>query len=318
MISFIIPLYNRPDEIRELLQSMTELDRSGTSLSFEVVVVEDGSTVSSEAVIRDFEGALPIEYVVQTNGGPGNARNTGVRHAVGDLFIFLDSDTVLPFGYLQQLERSMGTNPVDVWGGPDRAAADFSVIQKAIDYSMTSFFTTGGIRGGKKSVDVFYPRSFNMGVRREAFEAVGGFRPGMRYGEDLDLSMRIMEHGYHSALYPDVWVYHKRRTSFSQFFHQVKHSGEARIALNKLHPGTLKPVHFLPALFVIFTVFTLLGAPFGGLYPHLLYGLLIVVDVYVHEGSLDLAFRSVAAAYVQLTGYGIGFISALFSSIKRK
>lgn len=317
MISFIIPVYNRPDEICELLQSMTLLDRSGTSLAFEVIVVEDGSTVSSEDIVRSYQGRLPISYVTQANGGPGNARNTGANRATGDMLIFLDSDTVLPTTYLRQLDIALLSTPADVWGGPDRSAEDFTVIQKAIDYSMTSFFTTGGIRGGKKSVDTFYPRSFNMGVSKDVFFAVGGFRAGMRYGEDLDLSMRIMEKGYKSALYPDVWLYHKRRTDFQQFFRQVRHSGEARIALNKLHPGTLKPVHYLPALFVVFTVLSILGAPFGGLWVHVLYALLIIMDSFAKNGSMDLAFYSVAAAYVQLSGYGVGFISALFSSNRK-
>lgn len=317
MISFIIPVYNRPDEVRELLESMTKMDKSGISLTFEVIVVEDGSSLSSEDIVRSYQGQLPLRYITQPNGGPGSARNTGAGQAVGDMLIFLDSDTVLPETYLQSLDTALISTPADVWGGPDRSAEDFSDIQKAIDYSMTSFFTTGGIRGGEKSVDTFYPRSFNMGVRKDAFRAVGGFRAGMRYGEDLDLSMRIMEKGYKSALYPDVWLYHKRRTDFKQFFHQVRHSGEARIALNQLHPGTLKFVHYLPALFVCFTVISVLGLPFGGFMPHFLYAFLIILDSYGKHGSMNLAFYSVAAAYVQLTGYGVGFISALFSS-KRK
>lgn len=314
MISFVIPLYNRPEEIHELLESMTKLDTSGTSLSYEVIVVEDGSTQSSEGIVYSYRDRLPLRYVTQLNGGPGSARNTGADMAVGEMLVFLDSDTVLPADYLQRLDTALITMPADVWGGPDRSSDDFTVIQCAIDYSMTSFFTTGGIRGGEKSMDTFYPRSFNMGVRKDAYRAVGGFRVGMRYGEDLDLSMRLMEHGYRSALYPDVWLYHKRRTDFGQFFRQVYHSGRARIALNRLHPGTLKSVHYLPALFVIFTVLSVLGAPFGGLFPHVLYALLIIMDVCVRRGgSMDLALYAVVAAYVQLTGYGVGFLSALLS-----
>lgn len=320
MVSFIIPLYNRPDEIGELLESMTLLDRMGTSLDFEVVIVEDGSTISSEDIVGEYQHRLPLHYVTQANSGPGGARNTGASVASGDMLVFLDSDTVLPPQYLKRLEESIYATPADVWGGPDRAAQSFTLIQKAIDYSMTSLYTTGGIRGGDKSMDKFYPRSFNMGVRSEVFRAVGGFRQGMRYGEDLDLSMRIMEAGYKSALYRDVWLYHKRRTDFLQFFHQVRHSGAARIALERLHPGTMKAVHYLPAAFVIFCFLSIVGSVFGGMLPHFVYALMIMIDVYAKNGkdSWPLCLYAVAAAYVQLIGYGVGFISASLSEDKSK
>lgn len=314
--SFIIPIYNRPDELQELLESFTT--QKGTNLSYEIIVVEDGSTHTSASVIQEFEGVLPLRYIVQENMGPGGARNTGAKQALGEFLVFLDSDTVLPNSYLQAIEWEAQSNPADLWGGPDRAREDFSVIQKAIDYSMTSFLTTGGIRGSKRSVDTFYPRTFNMGIRKSAFEKVQGFRPGMRYGEDLDLSMRAIAAGYRSALYEGAWLYHKRRVSYKQFFNQIRNSGRARIVLNKYHPGTLKWMHTLPALFVVFN-FIALVTPHSGLFTILiLYMLLIVLDVFIKEGSMEVALNAVAATYVQHFGYGIGFIEELINNTSSK
>lgn len=303
--SFVIPIYNRPEELRELLDSLAQQVGADT-IPYEIIVVEDGSTLPSEEVVKSF--AQPIKYITQKNSGPSGARNRGVAEATGEWVVFLDSDAVLPEGYLREIDKCVEEIPCDLWGGPDRAREDFTIIQKAINYSMTSLLTTGGIRGKKKSVDHFYPRTFNMGIRRELFNQLGGFRPHMRYGEDLDLSMRALESGAKSALFPDAWVYHKRRVTFKSFFRQIHHSGKARIVLNRYHPGTLKLAHTLPALFVIFNLSILLTLN-PTLYAILLiYPLAIVIDIFIREGNLHLAGYAVIATYVQHFAYGLGFL----------
>ena len=239
--SVIIPVYNRPDEVDELLQSLTAQHFKG----FEVVVVEDGSSVPCEKIVNQYQGKLDIHYYNKSNSGPGQTRNYGAERSNGEYLIILDSDCILPEGYLDALEKELQPAPADAFGGPDRAHSSFTDIQKAINYSMTSFFTTGGIRGGKKKMDKFYPRSFNMGVRREVYQALGGFS-NMRFGEDIDFSIRIFKGGYQCRLFPDAWVYHKRRTDFKKFFKQVHNSGIARINLYKKYPESLKTVHLLP------------------------------------------------------------------------
>ncbi|MDO4695119.1 glycosyltransferase family 2 protein [Porphyromonas sp.] len=315
--SFIIPLYNRPDEIRELLESISRLTGG---FDFEVIVVEDGSKVPSKDIVEGFADRLDVKYIYQDNTGPGGARNRGAHEALGQTLIILDSDTVLPEDYLVAVDRCRVQRPASLWGGPDRASEDFTVVQRAIDYSMTSFFTTGGIRGGKKRLDKFYPRSFNMGVDREVFLSVGGFR-AMRFGEDLDLSMRIIEAGHHSECYEEAWLYHKRRVSYVQFFRQVYNSGIARITLNKLHPGTLKLVHWLPALFVIGHVALFLLAvfhtPYWLMFP-LVYALLICCDLFIRTGWMDLAVHGIIASYVQLFGYGLGFLHSFRKQVLMK
>ncbi|MDO5035772.1 MAG: glycosyltransferase [Porphyromonas sp.] len=319
-LSFIIPLYNRPLEIEELLESFVQL-KEVDGVSYEIIIVEDGSTEPSEQVIDRYRLKLPIRYLVQENQGPSGARNHGATDARGEWLIFLDSDTLLPPTYLENLAQEMAQMPADLWGGPDRAREDFSTIQKAIDYSMTSLLTTGGIRGGSgdsKRVDTYYPRTFNLGVRKSYYERVGGFRQDMRYGEDLDFSMRVMEAGGHSAYYPTIWVYHKRRVSYREFFDQVMHSGEARIELNRLHPGTLKPPHLLPSIFVLYHFSLFFVHRSYTIIPLLIYLLLIVIEVYIKSGSMELAFNAVAATYVQFFGYGIGMMKALWRTITKK
>lgn len=303
-ISFVIPIYNRPEELKELLESFVHQEESPAS--YEIIVVEDGSVNPSDGVIKLFD--LPIKYVTQSNTGPGGARNRGVAEARSEWVVFLDSDAVLPPSYLTAVYNAISETPCDLWGGPDRARADFTVIQKAIDYSMTSMLTTGGIRGKKKSVDQFYPRTFNMGIKRELFDRLGGFRNGMRYGEDLDLSMRALEQGAKSALFEEAWVYHKRRGTFKDFYRQIKHSGQARIILNNYHKGTLKAVHYLPSLFVLFNLFVLLTFSAELFTILLVYLLAIAFDVYSKGGSLELAGYAIIATYVQHFAYGIGFI----------
>lgn len=310
--SIIIPVYNRPDEVDDLLFSLTRQ----TYRNFEVIVVEDGSTLPCKAIAEGYADRMDIRYFLIPNGGPSKARNYGAKQSKGDYLLILDSDCVLPEGYLEAVENELSREPADAFGGPDRAHPSFTPIQKAISYAMTSFFTTGGIRGGKKKLDKFYPRSFNMGVRRDVFMRLQGFDTSMRYGEDIDFSTRLFQAGCRTRLFPEAYVYHKRRTSFSQFFRQVEHSGEARIVLWKKYPGTLKPVHCLPALFVLF-VFCILVAGIGWplLYSLLmLYILLIFFDAaWQNGGDLYIGMLSVAAAFTQLFGYGIGFIRKYFN-----
>ena len=313
--SFIIPVFNRPDEVDELLESLTHQ----TLRDFEVVVVEDGSDVPCRDVVERYADRLQVHYYDKPNSGPGQTRNYGVERAKGDYVLILDSDVVLPEGYLQAVDHELAATPCDAFGGPDRAHASFSKMQKAINYAMTSFFTTGGIRGGKKKMDKFYPRSFNMGLRREVYEALGGFAD-MRFGEDIDFSTRIFEGGYACRLFPEAWVWHKRRTDLRKFFKQVHNSGIARIHLTKRHPGTLKAVHMLPAVFtlgcallvVLAVAAALLGCPhwWALLLPFVLFALIIGVDATRSERSVGVGWRAVAAAYVQLTGYGSGFLRA--------
>ena len=302
--SVIIPVYNRPDEVNELLESLT----LQTCKDFEVVVVEDGSSIPCQEVVEKYSDRLDIHYYNKPNSGPGQTRNYGAERSHGEYLIILDSDCILPPGYFEAVEKELQSSPADAFGGPDRAHASFTDIQKAINYSMTSFFTTGGIRGGKKKMDKFYPRSFNMGVRRSVYQTLGGFSK-MRFGEDIDFSIRIFKAGYRCRLFPDAWVYHKRRTDLRKFFKQVHNSGIARINLYKKYPESLKPVHLLPALFTLGTLLLLLATvacPYAPL-PLLLYALLVCADSAIRNHSLRIGVYSIAAAYVQLIGYGTGF-----------
>ena len=305
--SLIIPVYNRPDEVAELLESLQRIPFR----DYEVILVEDGSSVPCEEVAKRYGEELPIRYYWKPNSGPGQSRNYGAERAKGDWLIVLDSDIIVPEGYFEALESFLKANQVDAFGGPDRAHESFTDVQKAINYGMTSFFTTGGIRGGKQKLDKFFPRSFNMGIRREVYQALGGFR-AMRFGEDIDFSYRIVESGYKTALIPDAWVYHKRRTDFRKFFRQVHNSGIARVNLTILHPGTLKLVHLLPSAFTVGCVLLLLGGCWWQWLWSLLmlYMLIITVDSSLKNGSLKIGLLSVVAAFVQLTGYGTGFIVA--------
>ena len=310
--SFVIPVYNRPDEVDELLESLTRQDYK----DFEVVVVEDGSAVPCAEVVDRYATRLDVHYFSKPNSGPGQTRNYGVEHSQGEYVLILDSDVVLPEGYLSAVEAELSAHPCDAFGGPDRAHESFTPMQKAINYAMTSFFTTGGIRGGKKKMDKFYPRSFNMGVRRSTYLALGGFSK-MRFGEDIDFSTRIFKGGYACRLFPEAWVWHKRRTDLRKFFKQVHNSGIARINLMKRHPGTLKLVHTLPGLFtagcvllvVLALAAALLGCPhwWAMLLPFLLFALVIFADASMASRSVGVGIRAVAASYVQLWGYGSGF-----------
>lgn len=322
--SIIVPVYNRPDEVDELLGSLTEQ----TEKDFEVIIVEDGSSVTCEKVCNGYKATLDIHYFMKGNSGPGQSRNYGVARAKGEYVIILDSDVVLPPGYIESVSDELEKAPADAFGGPDKAHSSFTDIQKAISYSMTSFFTTGGIRGSKKKkLDKFYPRSFNMGVRRDVYNKLGGFSK-MRFGEDIDFSIRIFKAGCKCRLFPESWVWHKRRTDFRKFFRQVYNSGIARINLYKKYPESLKLVHLLPMVFTVGVLSLVVISAVGRVLMHyddidrwywlcagpwlpiLAYCLLIFVDSSKQNRSLKIGLESIAASFVQLMGYGFGFIEA--------
>ena len=321
--SIIVPVYNRPDEVDELLQSLCEQ----TEKDFEVLIVEDGSVKNCKDVCDKYADILVLHYYAKENSGPGQSRNYGAERASGNYLLILDSDVVLPTGYLAAVDKELAQQPAEAFGGPDAAHPSFTPVQKAISYSMTSFFTTGGIRGGKAKLDKFYPRSFNMGIRRDIYQQLGGFSK-MRFGEDIDFSYRIVEAGYKPRLFSEAWVWHKRRTDFRKFFRQVYNSGIARINLEKRHPGTMKIVHLLPTVFTIGVISLILISAVGRalMYyidrdqfywmcfapwiPILLYALLILIDSTVRNRSLKVGMLSVPAAFIQLMGYGLGFIES--------
>lgn len=305
--SVIIPVYNRPDEVDELLQSLV----SQSLKDFEVIVVEDGSSVPCEDVVNKYRDKLDVHYYSKSNSGPGQTRNYGAERSKGEFLLILDSDCILPEGYLQAIEDELHREEADAFGGPDRAHDSFTRVQKAINYAMTSFFTTGGIRGGKKKMDKFYPRSFNMGVRAEAYRALGGFS-NMRFGEDIDFSIRIFKAGYRCRLFPEAWVWHKRRTDLKKFFKQVHNSGIARINLYKKYPESLKLVHLLPAVFTVGVVFLLLCSLLcvWSLLPLALFVLIVFIDASLSNKSVVIGILSVVASFIQLTGYGTGFLRA--------
>ena len=322
--SIIVPVFNRPDEVDELLESLLSQEEK----DFEVIIVEDGSQVPCKKVCDKYADRLDLHYYYKDNSGPGQSRNYGAERAKGDYLLILDSDVVLPKGYIRAVSEELNREPADAFGGPDCAHESFTDTQKAISYSMTSFFTTGGIRGGKKKLDKFYPRSFNMGIRRDVYQELGGFSK-MRFGEDIDFSIRIFKAGKRCRLFPEAWVWHKRRTDFRKFWKQVYNSGIARINLYKKYPDSLKLVHLLPMVFTVGTICLLLLILSGlfllcipilniigsllvmiGLIPLLLYSIIICVDSTMQNNSLKIGLLSIAAAFIQLTGYGCGFISA--------
>ncbi len=305
--SIIIPVYNRPEEVDELLQSLT----LQTNKNFEVILAEDGSVNKSDNIANKYKNQLDINYFEKTNSGPGTTRNAGAKHAKYDYFIFFDSDCIIPPNYIENVTSALDKKYSDAFGGPDAAMPDFTPIQKAINYSMTSFFTTGGIRGGKKSMDKFHPRTFNFGVSRKAFEQLGGFGL-MRFGEDIDFSLRLIEQGFTTTLIPEAYVYHKRRTTLKQFYKQVNNSGIARINLHIDHPESMKVVHTLPALFTIGMISMLLVStryPICLTIP-LIYSLLVFIDSFMKNKSVKVASLSITSSWVQLFGYGLGFIKA--------
>jgi glycosyltransferase involved in cell wall biosynthesis len=313
--SVIIPVYNRPDELRELLDSLTRQ----TYRQFEVLVIEDGSTNPADGVVPEFADRLAIRYYRKENSGQGFTRNYGFERATGDYFVIFDSDALVPPHYFAVVNDYL-TNPsataplLDAYGGPDRAHPQFTPIQKAISYSMTSPFTTGGIRGSKKNLGgTYHPRSFNMGLSRKVWERTGGYKLS-RMGEDIEFAIRIIENGFQTGLIPEAYIYHKRRTSFVQFFRQLRFFGRARINISRYYPGELKLVHFFPAVFTLGVVSLPLWALVSpvlsvlGLGILVLFSLLIWLDATRKERSVTVGLLSVIAAFVQLLGYGIGML----------
>ena len=335
--SIIVPVFNRPDEVDELLESLCKQ----TLKDFEVIIVEDGSKKPCKDVCDKYASILDLHYYYKDNSGPGQSRNYGAERASGEWLIVLDSDVVLPEGYLQAVGNGIqcsvqpkdacnvqrSTFNVQCFGGPDAAHESFTPVQKAISYSMTSFFTTGGIRGGKAKLDKFFPRSYNMGILRDVYQQLGGFSK-MRFGEDIDFSYRIVEAGYQTRLIPEAWVWHKRRTDFRKFFRQVYNSGIARINLMKRHPGTLKLVHLLPTVFTVGVIGLVLISAVGRALMHyvdrdqfywmcfapwipiILYSVIIFIDSTIKNRSPYVGLLSIPAAFTQLMGYGLGFIES--------
>jgi len=308
--SIIIPVYNRPNEIKELLESLlqqTYLD------SYEIIIVEDGSSNKSEKVIGEFKSKLDIFYLFKENSGPGQSRNEGMKIAKGNYFIILDSDVILPNNYLLEIDKALKSNYTDAFAAPDKAHHSFTNIQKAINYAMTSFLTTGGLRNNKGSQH-FQLRSFNMGLSKKTFEITTGFSR-QNFGEDIDLSSRIDKLGLSKQFISKAFVYHKRRVNFKRFYKQTNNFGKARPILNKQHKNSAKSTYWFPSLFVVGFIFSFIGSVFSFPYFSYLwffYFVLIFIDSFIKNKNIAVAFLSLVATFVQFFGYGIGFIKSQF------
>lgn len=316
--SFIIPVYNRPQEIQELLESFTKLQYNSP---FEILIIEDGSTEKSDKIVEQFASKLNVNYFFKPNSGPGDSRNYGMQKATGNYFIILDSDCILPPQYLTEVEKSLNENYLDCFGGPDAAHESFTALQKAINYTMTSFLTTGGIRGRKASVQAFEPRSFNMGISKQAFEKSGGYGK-IHPGEDPDLSQRLKKLGFKTGLIEKAFVYHKRRISWEKFYIQVKKFGMVRPILTKWHPHSAKITFWFPAVFLFYSLVSIVLFSLGiwQLFSLLFFYLfLLMIDSAIKNRSLYIGLLSVYATFIQFFGYGIAFlISTFYISILNK
>ena len=309
--SIIVPVYNRPEEIKELLETITE---QTYKKDFEVLIIEDGSTISSKEIVDNFKDTINIKYYYKNNSGPGDSRNYGMRVAEGNYFIILDSDCLLPKDYLKNVDDSLQKNYVDCFGGADAATNSFTDIQKAINYAMTSFFTTGGIRGSRKSIIRFEPRSFNMGISKKAFEKTGGYGK-IHPGEDPDLTIRLWKAGFSTAFIEKAFVYHKRRISWSKFYKQVNKFGQTRPILNHWHPETSKIIYWLPSLFILGFLISILLSVFHiyvGILIYVLYFSLIFIESTYKNRSLKMGFLSIFSVSVQFFAYGVGFLYSNF------
>jgi len=319
LFSIIIPLYNRPQEIRELLETLTVQ----TYKQFEVLVIEDGSVNDAEEIVKSFGEQLDVRYFKKQNEGQGFTRNFGFERAKGDYFVIFDSDCLIPENYLETVNSYLQTTWLDAYGGPDDAHPSFTAVQKAISFSMTSPFTTGGIRGNKKGIGQFHPRSFNMGVSRKVWESVGGFII-TRSGEDIEYSIRIHTACFKIGLIPDAKVYHKRRTNFLQFYKQLHFFGRARINVYKFFPQELKAIHFFPAVFTLGLIFTLIANIFRWPIAMLGNGIvaLFILLVFFHawwkNKSAKVALLSIIAAFTQLIAYGLGFMQDFWKRVVLK
>lgn len=312
--SLIIPVYNRPDEVEELLESLSQSDFNE---DFEIVIIEDGSTIPCENTLQNFRNKLNISYYFKQNSGPGDSRNFGMRKAKGDYFLIFDSDCIVPKHYLSEVSKGLTSNYVDCFGGPDQALDSFSDIQKAINFAMTSFLTTGGIRGGSERIDKFQPRSFNMGLSKKAFEISGGFG-NIHPGEDPDLSIRLWNLGFETKLFPNAFVYHKRRIDWNKFSIQVNKFGKARPILNSWYPKYNKLTYFFPSVFIIgfFSAIGFLIVGFNFFFKvYLLYFLAIFTLASFQNKNLKIGYLSLIAVWKQFFGYGIGFIESYYKII---
>lgn len=309
--SFIIPVYNRPDEIEELLESLTKQTYKNP---FSIIIVEDGSTIPCEHIVDKYKAKLSITYYLKYNSGPGDSRNFGMSQSNGDYFIILDSDCILPENYLTEVSKSLTEKYVDCFGGPDAMLPNFSPVQKAINFAMTSVITTGGIRGGSEKIEKFQPRSFNMGISKKAFEASKGFS-NIHPGEDPDLSIRLWKLGFQTKLVSQAFVYHKRRIDWEKFYIQVNKFGKARPILNHWYPEYVKPTFFLPALFVIvfiIGVFSLVFTFDWILKLYFAYTVAIFLVSSYQNKSVYVGYLSIIAVWKQFFGYGLGFIESFF------
>lgn len=313
--SIIIPVYNRPKEIDELLESLKEQDFSDT---YEVLIIEDGSTENCEQIIEKYNTQLNLKYFFKENSGAGASRNYGMQEATGNYFIILDSDVIVPKQYLSEVYKALNESYTDAFGGPDAAHQSFTILQKAINYSMTSVLTTGGIRGKKQAVGKFQPRSFNLGLSKKAFEKTQGFSI-MKNGEDIDLTFRLWENSFETQLIAKAFVYHKRRSTISQFFKQTFGFGTARPILNKKYPQTAKITYWFPSLFILGLDLNIILAIFGYaqfLYFYGFYFSIIFFDSLIQNKSLSVAFLSLITSLTQFLGYGMGFLESQFFSKK--
>ncbi len=317
--SFIIPVYNRPEEVHELLESFTKQDYIDP---FEIIIVEDGSEIPCEDIINKYKNKLNITYFLKYNSGPGDSRNFGMMQSKADYFIILDSDCILPENYLSIVAKNLQQEYVDCFGGPDAMLPNFSPIQKAINFVMTSVITTGGVRGASEKIEKFQPRSFNMGISRKAFEASRGFS-NIHPGEDPDLSIRLWKLGFKTKLISKAFVYHKRRIDWHKFYIQVKKFGKARPILNHWYPDHVKKVFILPALFVIFFIIGTIALIFSSdwiLKLYFAYTLIIFIVSSIQNKSIYVGYLSIIALWRQFFGYGLGYIESYFkiNILKRK
>lgn len=322
--SVIVPSFNRQEEIRELLNSFTALNFPVER--YELIIADDGSGDGTAELVQEFRRNchFTLHFYRQQNRGPGAARNMGMERAKGDFFIFVDSDCTVSPGWLAAIDRELHHQQADAFGGPDSQRDDFPPLLKAINYSMTSFITTGGIRGHKqKSLGKFYPRSFNMGLSRKVYEKVGGFG-GLRHGQDIEFSHRIIASGAKVILVPDALVYHKRRTSIRKFFRQVFNWGVARINLYKIDPAMLEPVHALPALATLLLILLIIGSllfpAVWGVFKWLLLaaGAILLLSGIHAAGlyrNLRLLYLAPLVMPIQIIGYGLGFCSAFIARV---
>jgi glycosyltransferase involved in cell wall biosynthesis len=308
--SVIIPVYNRPHEVDELLESLTQQ----TYQDFETLIIEDGSEEPCQHIVEEYSNELDIKYYTKENSGQGFSRNYGFERANGDYFVVFDSDCLIPPHYFETVNSYLREHQLDAYGGPDREHKSFTPVQKAISYVMISPFTTGGIRGNKQHAGTFHPRSFNMGISREVYKQTGGYRI-TRMGEDIEFSIRIIKHGFTTGLIPEAYVYHKRRTNLKQFFNQLHFFGRARINISRFHPSEIKLVHTLPAGFTLGIIF-FLTLPFWNMQLFTIFLILLVIFfalIFIHSSvknkSLYIGLLSIAASFIQLSAYGIGFLS---------